>query len=111
MTLELLEDGGWTRGGNKYTRLNSRNVSTRYVILFLNYDNARAFLKLNVTKSNYAIIFSSGLDASLQILDVRTLMKQQTYVASTPGSSLDLEWEHEGKSNYYIIFLNLIIHE
>lgn len=69
MTLELLEDGGWTRGGNKYTRLNSRNVST-----------------------------SSGLDASLQILDVRTLMKQQTYVASTPGSSLDLEWEHEGLS-------------
>lgn len=23
-------------------------------------------------------------------------MKQQTYVSSTPGSSLDLEWEHEG---------------
>ncbi|XP_029175141.1 uncharacterized protein LOC114943650 [Nylanderia fulva] len=69
LTLELLEEGGWTRGGNKYTRLSSRNVST-----------------------------SSGLDASLQILDVRTLMKQPTYVSSTPGSSLDLEWEHEGFS-------------
>ncbi|CAL1677797.1 unnamed protein product [Lasius platythorax] len=67
VTLELLEDGGWTRGGNKYTRLSSRNVST-----------------------------SSGLDTPLQVLDARTLMKQQTYVSSTPGSSLDLEWEHEG---------------
>ncbi|KAL6268507.1 hypothetical protein P5V15_001639 [Pogonomyrmex californicus] len=68
MTLELLEDGRWSRGGNKYARLNSRNdVST-----------------------------SSGLDTSLQVLDARTLMKQQAYVSSTPGSSLDLEWEHEG---------------
>lgn len=68
MTLELLEDGGWSRGGNKYARLSSRNdVST-----------------------------SSGLDTPLQVLDARTLMKQQTYVSSTPGSSLDLEWEHEG---------------
>ncbi|GAB1865707.1 hypothetical protein CAJAP_06786 [Camponotus japonicus] len=68
VTLELLEDGGWSRGGNKYARLSSRNdVST-----------------------------SSGLDTSLQVLDARTLMKQQTYVSSTPGSSLDLEWEHEG---------------
>ncbi|XP_025075882.1 uncharacterized protein LOC105434029 isoform X2 [Pogonomyrmex barbatus] len=67
-TLELLEDGRWSRGGNKYARLNSRNdVST-----------------------------SSGLDTSLQVLDARTLMKQQAYVSSTPGSSLDLEWEHEG---------------
>ncbi|XP_012221971.1 uncharacterized protein [Linepithema humile] len=68
VTLELLEDGGWSRGGNRYARLSSRNdVST-----------------------------SSGLDISLQVLDARTLMKQQTYVSSTPGSSLDLEWEHEG---------------
>ncbi|EFN71175.1 hypothetical protein EAG_14158 [Camponotus floridanus] len=68
VTLELLEDGGWSRGGNKYARLSSRNdVST-----------------------------SSGLDTPLQVLDARTLMKQQTYVSSTPGSSLDLEWEHEG---------------
>lgn len=68
VTLELLEDGGWSRGGNKYARLSSRNdVST-----------------------------SSGLDTSLQVLNARTLMKQQTYVSSTPGSSLDLEWEHEG---------------
>lgn len=35
---------------------------------------------------------------SLQVLDARTLMKQQVYVSSTPGSSLDLEWEHEGKT-------------
>ncbi|XP_050466378.1 uncharacterized protein LOC126859291 [Cataglyphis hispanica] len=68
VTLELLEDGGWSRSGNKYARLSSRNdVST-----------------------------SSGLDTSLQVLDARTLIKQQTYVSSTPGSSLDLEWEHEG---------------
>ncbi|XP_011137003.1 uncharacterized protein LOC105181731 isoform X2 [Harpegnathos saltator] len=68
VTLELLEDGGWSRGGNKYARLSSRNdVST-----------------------------SSGLDTSLQVLDARTLIRQQTYVSSTPGSSLDLEWEHEG---------------
>ncbi|XP_011061926.1 PREDICTED: uncharacterized protein LOC105150496 [Acromyrmex echinatior] len=68
VTLELLEDGRWSRGGNKYARLSSRNdVST-----------------------------SSGLDVSLQILDARTLMKQQAYMSSTPGSSLDLEWEHEG---------------
>ncbi|KAK2589133.1 hypothetical protein KPH14_001955 [Odynerus spinipes] len=39
---------------------------------------------------------SSGLDTPLQILDVRNLMKQQACVSSTPGSSLDLEWEHEG---------------
>lgn len=45
---------------------------------------------------NHIIIFSSGLDMSFQALDARTLMKQQTYVSSTPGSSLDLEWEHEG---------------
>ncbi|XP_012527507.1 uncharacterized protein LOC105831708 [Monomorium pharaonis] len=68
VTLELLEDGRWSRSGNKYARLSSRHdVST-----------------------------SSGLDMSLQVLDARTLMKQQTYVSSTPGSSLDLEWEHEG---------------
>ncbi|XP_071568612.1 uncharacterized protein [Temnothorax nylanderi] len=68
VTLELLEDGRWSRGGNKYARLSSRNdVST-----------------------------SSGLDMPFQVLDARTLMKQQAYVSSTPGSSLDLEWEHEG---------------
>ncbi|KYN43791.1 hypothetical protein ALC56_02054 [Trachymyrmex septentrionalis] len=68
VTLELLEDGRWSRGGNKYARLSSRNdVST-----------------------------SSGLNVSLQVLDARTLMKQQAYMSSTPGSSLDLEWEHEG---------------
>ncbi|XP_018309324.1 uncharacterized protein [Mycetomoellerius zeteki] len=68
VTLELLEDGRWSRGGNKYARLSSRNdVST-----------------------------SSGLNMSLQVLDARTLIKQQAYMSSTPGSSLDLEWEHEG---------------
>ncbi|XP_018399017.1 PREDICTED: uncharacterized protein LOC108776803 [Cyphomyrmex costatus] len=68
VTLELLEDGRWVQSGNRYARLSSRNdVST-----------------------------SSGLDMSLQVLDARTLMKQQAYVTSTPGSSLDLEWEHEG---------------
>lgn len=55
------------------------------------------------------IIFSSGLDMSLQVLDARTLMKQQAYVSSTPGSSLDLEWEHEG-NYHYIIFTNLMMH-
>lgn len=68
MTLELLEEGGWQRGSNKYARLNSRNDAST----------------------------SSGLDTPLQILDVRNLMKQQACVSSTPGSSLDLEWEHEG---------------
>ncbi|XP_020295469.1 uncharacterized protein LOC109860647 isoform X2 [Pseudomyrmex gracilis] len=68
VTLELLEDGRWSRSGNKYIRLSSRNNAST----------------------------SSGLDTSLQILDARTLIKQQTYVSSTPGSSLDLEWEHEG---------------
>lgn len=42
------------------------------------------------------LIFSSGLNMSLQVLDARTLIKQQAYMSSTPGSSLDLEWEHEG---------------
>lgn len=51
-------------------------------------------------------MFSSGLDTSLQVLDARTLIKQQTYVSSTPGSSLDLEWEHEG--NIYHIIISLI---
>lgn len=52
---------------------------------------------LHVLKfKNHTIIFSSGLDMSFQALDARTLMKQQAYVSSTPGSSLDLEWEHEG---------------
>ncbi|KAH0946622.1 hypothetical protein HN011_000504 [Eciton burchellii] len=70
VNLELLEDTGWSRGGNKYARLNSRiDVSA-----------------------------SSGLDTSLQVLDARILMRQQTCVSSTPGSSLDLEWEHEGMS-------------
>ncbi|XP_011879041.1 PREDICTED: uncharacterized protein LOC105568191 isoform X3 [Vollenhovia emeryi] len=68
VTLELLEDGRWSRGGNKYARLSSRNDGST----------------------------SSGLDVSLQVLDARTLMKQQAYISSTPGSSLDLEWEHEG---------------
>ncbi|XP_015185120.1 PREDICTED: uncharacterized protein LOC107071007 [Polistes dominula] len=68
VTLELLDEGGWQRGSNKYARLNSRNDPST----------------------------SSGLDTPLQILDVRNLMKQQTCVSSTPGSSLDLEWEHEG---------------
>ncbi|XP_060820892.1 uncharacterized protein LOC132909806 [Bombus pascuorum] len=68
VTLELLEDGAWSKGTNKYARLNSRNDAST----------------------------SSGLDTPLQILDARTLMKQQTCVSSTPGSSLDLEWEHEG---------------
>ncbi|KAL0112893.1 hypothetical protein PUN28_012268 [Cardiocondyla obscurior] len=68
VTFELLEDGRWSRNGNKYTRLSSRNDAST----------------------------SSGLDMSLQVLDARTLMKQQAYVSSTPGSSLDLEWEHEG---------------
>ncbi|XP_025160342.1 uncharacterized protein LOC105181731 isoform X3 [Harpegnathos saltator] len=78
VTLELLEDGGWSRGGNKYARLSSRNdVST-----------------------------SSGLDTSLQVLDARTLIRQQTYVSSTPGSSLDLEWEHEGNFHHHLIFRN-----
>lgn len=43
------------------------------------------------------LFISSGLDTPLQILDARTLMKQQACVSSTPGSSLDLEWEHEGE--------------
>lgn len=31
MTLELLEDGGWSRSSNKYARLSSKNnASTRY---------------------------------------------------------------------------------
>lgn len=69
VTLELLEDGAWSKGKtNKYARLNSRNDAST----------------------------SSGLDTPLQILDARTLMKQQACVSSTPGSSLDLEWEHEG---------------
>ncbi|RLU25101.1 hypothetical protein DMN91_003193 [Ooceraea biroi] len=68
VSLELLEEGSWSRGGNKYARLSSRND----------------------------VSASSGLDASLQVLDARTLMRQQTNVSSTPGSSLDLEWEHEG---------------
>ncbi|XP_076239136.1 uncharacterized protein LOC143182175 [Calliopsis andreniformis] len=68
VTLELLEDGAWSKGTNKYARLNSRNNAST----------------------------SSGLDSSLQILDARTLMKQQACISSTPGSSLDLEWEHEG---------------
>ncbi|CAK9820843.1 hypothetical protein ANTRET_LOCUS7354 [Anthophora retusa] len=68
VTLELLEDGAWSKGTNKYARLNSRNNAST----------------------------SSGLDTPLQILDARTLMKQQACVSSTPGSSLDLEWEHEG---------------
>lgn len=69
LTLELLEDGAWSKGKtNKYARLNSRNDAST----------------------------SSGLDTPLQILDARTLMKQQACVSSTPGSSLDLEWEHEG---------------
>ena len=68
VTLELLEDGAWSKGTNKYARLNSRNNAST----------------------------SSGLDTSLQVLDARTLMKQQACVSSTPGSSLDLEWEHEG---------------
>ncbi|XP_043253563.1 uncharacterized protein LOC122398029 isoform X2 [Colletes gigas] len=68
VTLELLEDGGWSKGTNKYARLKSRNNAST----------------------------SSGLDTPLQVLDARTLMKQQACVSSTPGSSLDLEWEHEG---------------
>ncbi|KZC09760.1 PREDICTED: uncharacterized protein LOC107187922 [Dufourea novaeangliae] len=68
VTLELLEEGGWSKGTNKYARLNSRNNAST----------------------------SSGLDTQLQILDARTLIKQQACVSSTPGSSLDLEWEHEG---------------
>ncbi|XP_034173928.1 uncharacterized protein LOC117601366 isoform X2 [Osmia lignaria lignaria] len=68
VTLELLEDGGWSKGTNKYARLSSRNDAST----------------------------SSGLDTPLQILDARTLIKQQACVSSTPGSSLDLEWEHEG---------------
>ncbi|XP_017765966.1 PREDICTED: uncharacterized protein LOC108555000 isoform X2 [Eufriesea mexicana] len=68
VTLELLEDGAWSKGTNKYARLKSRNNAST----------------------------SSGLDTPLQILDARTLMKQQACVSSTPGSSLDLEWEHEG---------------
>nr|XP_012139899.1 PREDICTED: uncharacterized protein LOC100876539 isoform X2 [Megachile rotundata] len=68
VTLELLEDGGWSKGTNKYARLSSRNDAST----------------------------SSGLDTPLQILDARTLMKQQACISSTPGSSLDLEWEHEG---------------
>ncbi|XP_029035564.1 uncharacterized protein LOC114872486 [Osmia bicornis bicornis] len=68
VTLELLEDGGWSKGTNKYARLSSRNNAST----------------------------SSGLDTPLQILDARTLIKQQACVSSTPGSSLDLEWEHEG---------------
>ncbi|XP_017881703.1 uncharacterized protein LOC108625884 [Ceratina calcarata] len=68
VTLELLEDEAWAKGTNKYSRLNSRNNAST----------------------------SSGLDTPLQILDARTLIKHQTCVSSTPGSSLDLEWEHEG---------------
>ena len=45
------------------------------------------------------------MDTPLQILDARTLMKQQACVSSTPGSSLDLEWEHEGKGMLSIIKL------
>ncbi|XP_011879040.1 PREDICTED: uncharacterized protein LOC105568191 isoform X2 [Vollenhovia emeryi] len=74
VTLELLEDGRWSRGGNKYARLSSRNDGST----------------------------SSGLDVSLQVLDARTLMKQQAYISSTPGSSLDLEWEHEGNPLRFI---------
>lgn len=68
MTLELSEDGGWLRGSNKYARLASKNNAST----------------------------SSGLDSSFQTLDARNLMKQQGCASSTPASSLDLEWEHEG---------------
>ncbi|XP_066603678.1 uncharacterized protein [Prorops nasuta] len=65
VSLELTEDRVWSRGSNKYSRLDSKiNDST-----------------------------SSGLD-SFQILDARSFIRQQ--ISSTPGSSLDLEWEHEG---------------
>lgn len=56
-------------------------------------------------------MFSSGLDTSLQVLDARTLMKQQTYVSSTPGSSLDLEWEHEGNLLHDFSKYIFIIHK
>lgn len=57
-------------------------------------------------------MFSSGLDTSLQVLDARTLMKQQTYVSSTPGSSLDLEWEHEGNLlHHFSKYIFIILHK
>ncbi|XP_024946124.1 uncharacterized protein LOC107273030 isoform X2 [Cephus cinctus] len=68
VALELAEDGGWPRVSKKYARLSSKN-------------NASS---------------SSGLDTPLQTLDARNLMKHQGCISSTPGSSLDLEWEHEG---------------
>jgi len=142
--LELLEDTGWSRGGNKYARLNSRiDVSARYFILIytesiscvmiFHYENQsfiyicnELLIHLNHFSCNfltyriYVIIafcengkiiqlFSSGLDTSLQVLDARTLMKQQTYVSSTPGSSLDLEWEHEGDRLRIIISFPILI--
>jgi len=61
--------------------------------------------------NNHTIIYSSGPDMPLQVLNARTLMKQQAYVSSTPGSSLDLEWEHEGNLLlHFIIFINLTVH-
>ncbi|XP_012271258.1 uncharacterized protein LOC105694813 isoform X2 [Orussus abietinus] len=66
VTLELVEESGWPRGTSKYARLSSRN-------------NA-----------------STSLDTPFQTLDARSLLKHQGCMSSTPASSLDLEWEHEG---------------
>ncbi|XP_015111338.1 uncharacterized protein LOC107037341 isoform X1 [Diachasma alloeum] len=67
VSLELVEDTRWSRGSNKYFRLDSAiGVST-----------------------------SSGLNTPLQSLDARTLLRHPGCVSSTPVSSLDLEWEHE----------------
>lgn len=42
------------------------------------------------------VIHRSDLN-SLQTLDARVLLKHPGCISSTPASSLDLEWEHEGK--------------
>ncbi|XP_043273241.1 uncharacterized protein [Venturia canescens] len=65
--LELTEGTSWSRGSNKYSRLNTRSdLST-----------------------------SSGFTTPMQTLDARNLLKHQGCITSTPASSLDLEWEHE----------------
>ncbi|XP_033231122.1 uncharacterized protein LOC117182178 isoform X2 [Belonocnema kinseyi] len=67
-TLELIEDDDWPENCNKYMLLHSKNTAST------SYDS----------------------DSSLRTLTTRKLVKEQGCISSTPASSLDLEWEHEG---------------
>lgn len=112
VTLELTDDT-WPRKVERAQPVSTKQQPSRYMFIHKNLQVFCRFYMLECLNWNCLCWSRSVVDVPLQPLDARSLLaaravlqtasqREKSIASSTPLSSLDLEWEHEGM--FWVLF-------